>query len=85
MTELRKAELSQMGHESALMRELTQSQGWECLLKHLTAYRDDSVDRMLRGTKEGFEYRKGFIEGLEVALGLPKMVMDRYEGTLQER
>lgn len=83
--ELRKSELLRMGNEAALMRELNNSPMWDMVVKHLTAQREEFIDRMIRGTKEGFEYRKGFIEGLEMALGTPKQLVDLYEFNLQGR
>lgn len=75
----RKADLMRLGVKAALMRELLHTPMWESYAALLTEGIDENIHRMILGTKDEFEYRKGVVTALRQALATPELVIQQAE------
>lgn len=62
--------------KAASMRFLINLTEWDTYTNDLRTLETEAVDEMIQGDKAGFEYLKGKIAGLRLALGQPEVVIN---------
>lgn len=62
---------------AGLMRSLKLSEGWAEYQKQLEDMENRALQAMVAGTKDDFDYQKGFIAGIRACFHLPQSIIDQ--------
>lgn len=57
---------------SGNLQALVQTPGWDTYIEEMAQMELRRLEIMFQGSKEDFDYNKGFIEGLRTAVEFPK-------------